>query len=247
MSDPLVSVIVPLYNYRNYIRDCIQSIKNQDYLNYELFVIDDCSTDDSYEVVKSFQNEKIKVIKLDVNRGYSTAKNEAIIMSQGDLITCLDADDMMTKDSISVRVRALLENDSLFIHAMALTVSKKSTLKMCYGIVKGKRQNPRIHAQTVMLKREVHQKFGLYDEKLRSRSDKEMWWRLFGKNDGCACKISKYFLKHDVAYYRLHNKSMMAKRRKDSKLQERLTKQLEKAYRMRQKEITVNNTRFLER
>ncbi len=246
MRDPLVSVIVTLYNYRRYISDCIQSIKNQDYDNYELFVVDDCSTDDSYAVAQSFQDDKIKVIRLDENRGYSTAKNEAIIMSQGDLITCLDADDMMTKDSISVRVRAALEYDSLFVHARALTVSKKSTLKMCYGIVKGKRQNPRIHAQTVMLAREVHQKFGLYDEKLRSRSDKEMWWRLFGKNDECKFKIPKHFVNRDVAYYRWHLQSMMAKRRENPKLQKKLTKQLEKAYQMRQKGITKENTRFLE-
>jgi len=117
---------------------------------------------------------------------------------------------------------------------------------LCYGITKAKRQNPRIHAQTVMLKREVHQKFGLYDENLRSRSDKEMWWRLFGKNDQCEFKVDKKFIKTDVAYYRWHNQSMMANRRKDPSLQKRLTAQLEAAYNMRQKGITKENTRFLE-
>ena len=246
MSDPLVSVIVPLYNYRNFISDCIQSIKNQNYSNYELFVVDDCSTDDSYVVAKTFEDEKIKVIRLEENKGYSTAKNEAIIMSQGDLITCLDADDMMTKDSIKVRVGAILESDSPFVHAKALTVSPDATLEKCYGMNKKKRQTPRIHAQTVMVKREVHQRFGLYDENLRSRSDKEMWWRLFGKNDKCEFKIPKHFVGHDVAYYRWHQNSMMAKRRKDPSLQKRLTQQLEDAYQMRQKEINKDNTRFLE-
>ena len=247
MSDPLVSVIVPLYNYRNFISYCIQSIKYQDYSNYELFVVDDCSTDDSYEVAKSFQDDKIKVIRLDENRGYSTAKNEAIIMSQGEFITCLDADDMMTMDSISLRVKALLDSGNPFVHANAITVSPTATLKMCYEMVKKKRQTPRIHAQSVMLKREVHEEFGLYDENLRSRSDKEMWWRLFGKNDNCEFKTQKHFIKNDVAYYRWHNKSMMAKRNRDPKLQKRLTKQLEAAYEMRQNGISKDNTRFLEK
>ena len=54
---PLISIIVPLYNYRKYIKYCIQSIINQDYSNYELIVVDDCSIDNSYKVAKTFAND----------------------------------------------------------------------------------------------------------------------------------------------------------------------------------------------
>ncbi|MFW6130614.1 MAG: glycosyltransferase family 2 protein, partial [Atribacterota bacterium] len=90
----LVSVIVPLFNYEKYISDCIVSIKNQDYTNYELIICDDCSTDNSFKIAKKFESKKIKVMRLSKNSGYSVAKNEAIIASRGGLITCLDADDM---------------------------------------------------------------------------------------------------------------------------------------------------------
>ncbi len=122
MPDPLVSVIVPLFNYETYIGDCIRSIQNQDYKNYELIVSDDYSTDNSYQVAKSFECGNIKVIRMGKNLGYSKAKNEAIIISQGELITCLDADDMFTRKSISCRVRALLDKGASFIHARAITV-----------------------------------------------------------------------------------------------------------------------------
>ena len=249
MKTPLVSVIVPLYNYQQYIGDCIQSIKNQNYSNYELIVIDDCSTDKSFKRAKKHECGNIHVIQTDKNRGYSHAKNEGIIMSNGELITCLDADDLMTKDGISTRVRALQKHNVPFVHAQAVNMFGDMKLKDAYRLVPGKQKKPRIHAQTVMLRRWVHQKYGLYDENLRSRSDKEMWWRLFDKNkhDRGTLLIKKVFLPHYVAYYRMHNKSMMAMRQRNKKYNIDVTRKLEEAYIVRKRDgISKNNTRFLE-
>lgn len=243
----LVSVIVSLYNYEKYISDCLQSIINQDYDDYEIIVVDDCSTDNSFSVAKEFERDNISVIKLDINSGYSKAKNEGIIFSKGELITCLDADDLFTRNSLSVRVKCFKKRNALFVHAKAVSFRGDKSLEDCYAIDvrRAKRETPRIHAQAVMVKREVYQKYGLYDESLRSRSDKEMWWRLFGKDDNCKFKIKKYFLDKDVAYYRKHKKSMMVNRRKNPKLQKKLIKQLNFAYNTRQAGITSENTRFL--
>lgn len=243
---PLVSVIVPLYNYQKFIVDCMASIKQQDYENYELIIVDDCSTDSSYEVAKSFEDVRTTVIKLDRNRGYSRAKNEGIILSQGDLITCLDADDLLTKDSLSCRVSAILKKGIPFVHAKAFNIRGNISLDKCYKMTHQKAKRPRVHAQTVMVERWVYKKFGLYEEKLRSKSDKEMWWRLFGKNDSCKFKIDKLFINNFVAYYRKHGASMMDKRSRNFTLQKKLLKQLDKAYQKRQSGITVDNTRFLE-
>lgn len=247
MSDPLVSVIVPLFNYEKYIADCIRSIQNQDYKNLELIVSDDCSTDNSYQIAKSFECSNVKIIRMENNVGYSKAKNEAIIISQGELITCLDADDMFTKNSISCRVRAIQEKGAALVHANAITVRGGIALEQCYQLTPPyKRESPKVHAQTVMLKRKVHKRFGLYDENLRSRADKEMWIRLFG--NGCAGKhlVKKKFIKRDVAYYRKHKQSMMSKRKKNKPLQKALKKQLQAAIKMRARHgITQENTRFL--
>ncbi len=245
--NPLVSVIVPLYNYENFIRFCLKSILNQKYPNIEIIVIDDCSTDNSLFVAKKFECSNLKVIQMKKNSGYSKAKNEGIIVSQGDLITCLDADDMFTKNSIGHRVKVLDRTGADFVHANAITVNGNMTLKQCYALKKFKRQTPKVHAQTVMLKREVHKQFGLYDEALRSRSDKEMWVRLFGW--GCAGPhlVRKVFSKKDVAYYRRHDQSMMKMRARKPSYNKILTKKLMKAIKMRAKgNITKENTRFLE-
>lgn len=241
----LVSVIVPLYNYSQYIEWTIQSILNQNYPNFELIIVDDCSTDNSYEVAKKYEQSNVKIMRLDENSGYSKAKNEGIIASKGKYITTLDADDMFTKNSISSRVKCILKHRAAFVHARAVNVNGKMSLEDCCKQTKFRRQTPKIHAQTVLMVRDVYKKYGLYDENLRSRSDKEMWWRLFGK--GCKTpKIKKIFLKRDVAYYRQHSKSMMAYRSTHKNHNRELIRALEAAFQKRQKEgITESNTLFL--
>jgi len=264
---PLVSIIVPLYNYEKYITNCIRSIKKQDYDNYEIIVVDDHSSDNSYKIAKRFESNKIHVISIERNKGYSNAKNEGIIASKGKFIIILDADDMLTKNSISIRVDALLKNNVPFVHGNAISVYGEITLNQCYKLNPSelelftyknhlKKKNMilsfptpyAIHAQTVMLDRDLHKTFGLYDEKLRSRSDREMWWRFFGQSDNDIMKINKCFVNETVAYYRYHKKSMSRKRQKNSNLDKNVRALSEKIYQQRKNEgITKENTMFLER
>jgi len=155
---------------------------------------------------------------------------------------------MMTKNSISSRVKALLKYDVDFIHAKAITVGSDVSLKQAYAInpKKATRGHARIHAQTVLYKKDVHNRFGLYDEKLRSRADKEMWWRLFGTNDDDLQRVTKKFIDVDVAYYRHHPKSMMNMRRRKTKYNDEVTSILKQQYELRKEEgITKENTKFL--
>jgi len=253
MAKPLVSVIVPLFNYSNYIGYCIQSIINQTFVDFELIVVDDCSTDNSYKIVKKFakKDKRIKVIKLDKNYGYSKAKNEGIIISKGKYITTLDADDMFTKNSVKIRLNAMTKHKVDFIYANAFFVKNNIDLNKCYKHNSHKINKSinlyEIHAQSVMMDRKVHVKYGLYDESLRSRSDREMWWRLFGKDSSEKSKISSYYLNDQVAYYRFHRQSMWRKRKRNPKLDKEIINMSKKAYKMRKKEgITKENTIFLE-
>jgi len=251
-NKPLISVIVPLYNYRKYIGYCIQSIINQTYENWELIVVDDCSTDSSYEDAKKFvkKDNRIRVIKLLKNSGYSKAKNEGIILSKGEYIVTLDADDMMTKKSLEIRLKVAIKYGVYFIYANAFFVKDNISLDKCYSTNSHKINKSldlyNIHAQSVMMKRIVHIKYGLYDEKLRSRADREMWWRLFGKNKSDEQKISSYYLDKTVAYYRYYRYSMWRKRKRKNKIDEKVIRMSENAYKKRKQEgITKENTRFL--
>jgi teichuronic acid biosynthesis glycosyltransferase TuaG len=251
---PLVSVIVPLYNYRKYIGYCVKSILNQTYKNFELIVVDDCSTDDSYKTVKKFEKEdsRVKVIKLDKNYGYSTAKNKGIVRSKGEYIVTLDADDMMTKKSLEVRLEVALKHKIDFVFADAYFVKGHISLKECYKTNKHRIHKSldlyNIHAQSVLLKREVHIKYGLYDENLRSRSDREMWWRLFGKSSNDKKLVTSYYINKPVAYYRYHRYSMWRKRKRKKELDNFIIKESEKSYNIKKIQgITNKNTIFLEK
>ena len=220
-----VSIIVPLYNYRNYITELIESVNSQCYGSLELVIIDDCSTDDPYPVIEPYVSDKVKYFRLDENRGYATAKNEGIIRSNGEYIVVLDADDMLSPKSITRRVDFMKKKDKKWLHAKAYEFSDSKPYKFVWRKrkfvkrlermqKKGKYENlwNTIHAQTVMVHRSAYLKVGLYRESMRSMSDKEMWARL-QFNVGLPVYFNKF-----VAYYRMHKKQMHRSKKKKKNL-----------------------------
>lgn len=95
MSEPLLSVIVTTYNREKYIEDCIKSIQKQTYRNIEILIIDDCSQDNTEDLIKNMQNEdkRVRYIKHPKNRGAGAAKNTGIDEALGKYTTYLDSDD----------------------------------------------------------------------------------------------------------------------------------------------------------
>ena len=198
-----VSVITTLYNYRNYIGDCIQSFLDQNFEDSEMIIVDDASTDDPYEIIKRYKDKRVKYIHLKKNGNYSHAKNVGIKVSDSDILVMLDADDMLTKDSIKVRYKKLMKGYD-FVHGPCLNFKKRKPLVrnriwnnwVEYGIYKY------VHAQGVMLKKNIHCKVGLYDENLWCKSDREFFARVFHHN----FKIGT--VEKDVVLYRRHTKQM---------------------------------------
>lgn len=90
MIDGLVSVIMPSCNTGRFIEESIQSVINQTYKNWELLIVDDCSTDDTDEVVKRFNDNRIKYIKNEKNRGAAITRNRAIQEANGEWVAFLE-------------------------------------------------------------------------------------------------------------------------------------------------------------
>ena len=90
---PLFSIIVPLYNKENFIAETLRSITRQSCQDFELIVVDDCSTDNSLRLVNSLQIQRIQIICHKTNKGLSATRNTGIQQAKGKLITMLDADD----------------------------------------------------------------------------------------------------------------------------------------------------------
>lgn len=108
VEQPLVSVIIPLYNTERHIEQTINSVLSQTWPNIELIIVDDGSTDNSYEVVKKFESEKVKILR-QTNQGASAAKQNGLNIAHGQYIQYLDADDLLGPDKISRQVLALLK------------------------------------------------------------------------------------------------------------------------------------------
>jgi glycosyltransferase involved in cell wall biosynthesis len=114
MQDKLVSILIPLYNSGEWIEDTIQSVLNQTYPNIEIIIVDDGSSDNSFNVAKSYQTDKIKVIQQE-NKGACAARNKAFELSKGDYIVFFDADDLMSKDKIKNQMASVTQHGDDFV------------------------------------------------------------------------------------------------------------------------------------
>ena len=104
MSDanPIISVIVPVYNVQDYLEECIESILNQDFHDYELILVDDGSTDSSGKICDRYENENnVRIIHKE-NGGLSDARNCGINIAQGKYITFIDSDDIVWNRYLSI-------------------------------------------------------------------------------------------------------------------------------------------------
>ncbi|MCH4822501.1 glycosyltransferase [Gramella lutea] len=106
-KDGMVSVIMPAYNAEAFIAESIQSVLNQDYQNWELWVIDDASTDSTRNIVRKYtkENLNIRLIENPSNLGTHHSRNKGIKAAQGDYIAFLDADDLWKPEKLSKQVK----------------------------------------------------------------------------------------------------------------------------------------------
>lgn len=115
-NKPLVSVIIPCYNYGDRIGRAIESVKNQSYTNWEIIIVDDGSSDGSDKVIERLiqGDERIRLIRQE-NRGVAFARNRGVFASRGEYICCLDADDAIEPLFLEACVTALEEDQSIAI------------------------------------------------------------------------------------------------------------------------------------
>jgi glycosyltransferase involved in cell wall biosynthesis len=90
---PFFSVIVPLYNKEKYVANAINSILAQTFTDYEVIIVEDCSTDSSHDIAGGFNSDKVRIIEHEHNKGLSAARNTGIKAASGNYIALLDADD----------------------------------------------------------------------------------------------------------------------------------------------------------
>ena len=111
-----VSIITPCFNSGEYISDCIDSVINQTYQNWEMIIIDDNSSDESVKLIKKKKSseERIKLIELKKNIGSAMARNQAIKAAKGRFIAFLDSDDIWNSNKLSLQIDFMKTNKIFF-------------------------------------------------------------------------------------------------------------------------------------
>lgn len=112
----LVTIITPSYNSSIFILKTLKSVTSQSFDNWEMIIVDDCSSDNSVEVIQSFadQEPRIKLIQLEKNSGAAVARNKAIEAASGRFIAFLDSDDLWLPDKLEKQVQFMLDQDIAF-------------------------------------------------------------------------------------------------------------------------------------
>lgn len=116
MKDGLVSVITPAYNCAKYIGKTIESVQAQTYDNWEMVIVDDCSTDNTREVVESYSKDdpRVRYICLNENSGAAVARTESMKAAQGDFMAFLDSDDMWKPEKLAKQLAFMREEGHPF-------------------------------------------------------------------------------------------------------------------------------------
>ncbi len=183
---PLVSIIMPVYNRVNVIKNAIDSILNQNYSNWELIIVDDGSTDGTRELLETFKDNRIKVFFNEINMGVSPSRNLGLEKAKGDYIAYLDSDDLWDSRFISAMLGAFIElPDADFIYSAQLLYDTydSSPFALRFGAFNKSLldNNNYIGINCFMYKRTIFDEIGGFNTNLNRLVDYDMLLRIKNK------------------------------------------------------------------
>ncbi|MDF2944229.1 MAG: hypothetical protein K0S01_3087 [Herbinix sp.] len=251
-----VTVIMPVYNAEKYLKIAIDSILNQTYSNFELLLIDDASTDGSADIIKQYDDERIRLVRNKVNMGISGTRNKGLELCSTEYIALLDNDDIATPTRLEKEVQYLDENRDVDVVAgQYWKIDENGELTNKHTII---RTNPKyikaylmlgntISNGTAMFRKSFINKFGIrYQNNYYGAEDYKFWVEcsLHGK----IVNLDEVFLLYRMG----HNNE--TKRALEQESEERIkaissihTYALEKTgFKLREDEITIINKIFKE-
>ena len=223
----LVSIIMPNYNSEKYVEETINSVLSQTYQNWELLFVDDCSTDKSLELVRAFNDERIKIFQNETNSGAAASRNYALREAKGKWIAFLDSDDLWMPEKLSKQLEFMAENNYDFTcthysaenddsgSSVVFAPKKdiytyKEILKHCY-----------IGCLTVMYNADKLGKIEMPAEAVK-REDFACWLRILRSGTNVVC------LHENLATYKIHTNSVSTNKVKMAKYQWNVYRKIEK-------------------
>ena len=203
----LVSIITPNWNCAKFIGETIKSVQAQTYQNWEMIIVDDCSTDNSEEVVEPYMQEDIRIrfLKNPKNSGAAVSRNYAMREAKGKWIAFLDSDDLWAPQKLEKQIRFMVENDYHFSCHYSEDINEDGTSKQIltkspkHISVFGMISYCWVGCLTVMYDAEYIGKVQIED--IKKNNDYAIWLKVIKKAD-CYC------LQECLASYRVRSGSI---------------------------------------
>ncbi|HIQ94700.1 TPA: glycosyltransferase family 2 protein [Candidatus Ventrenecus stercoripullorum] len=188
MTEELISIVVPVYNAEKFLNDTIQTVLAQTYPNWELLLVDDCSSDDSVSIIKKFaaNDDRIHLLRNEKNSGAALTRNKGIEEAKGTYLCFLDADDLWEKEKLEKQLKFMKENHCAFSFTSYEFADSN-------GIPNGKKvkvprtinykqalKNTTIFTSTVMFDLNKLAKEDIYMPDVKSE-DTATWWKILKK------------------------------------------------------------------
>lgn len=215
------SLLIAHYNNWNYFEECYQSIKNQTYSDFEIIIVDDCSTDDSYNKLKelAFLDSKIKLFQNSQNKKVGFTKRRCVQEANGEICLFIDPDDIITSTALEEIQDVYSVNPSIIAtYSKIKLIDDKSNQNGIFKFSKKiKNKNPYFFnvnlevAHLFSFKREAYFKTSGINENLTSAVDQDLYMKLYEIGDF-------YFIDQFQYLYRLHDKGVSQDKSKKDKL-----------------------------
>ena len=224
----LVSIITPSYNSVRYISECVESVLAQTYTSWEMIIVDDCSEDDSKQLITALSSNdtRIKTIFLDSNIGAAEARNIALAKAKGQYIAFLDSDDLWEPHKLERQISFMNKNNIAFSYTTYQSISEDGLNLI--NIIKAPKEmtyysylkNTIIGCLTVIINRE---KVGYFEmPNVRSSHDMALWLLILKRG------FSAYGLDENLAKYRIVSSSNTANKMKAVKDVWRVYREIER-------------------
>lgn len=255
LQKDLVSVIMSNYNTpEEYLRQAIESILNQTYRNFEFIIIDDCSTDNSLQIIESYTDKRIKIIRNEQNLGITKSLNKGLAVAKGEFVARMDADDIAFPERFEKQVDFLKTHTEYIVCGTGVELigeweKKHSNKYICRTIPEREQfrinllfgNYPNIVHPTAMFNHTMLKKYGItYNENYPLAQDYRMWV-------SCSEVAECANLPETLLNYRVHGKAVSSdKKQLQSTIAiQIMQEQLDKLYLQLSDEYTVIHKSFL--
>lgn len=218
MGRPLVSIITPTYNHERFIGQCIESVLAQTYPHWEMIIVDDGSTDRTPEIIKQYDDHRIRYYRVDHQGLHHLFKiyNTALSLAVGELIAILEGDDLWPKHKLEKQVEAFTSNDIILVWGQGIVVNERGRPIYTISSVKtarkfeelmpaailrmARRSNPIVPSSTVMVRKSsLTEVGGFWPSPSGIYVDLPTWLRL-----ASCCQGSFRFVNMVLGYWRRH-------------------------------------------